>query len=93
MGHPWEMLPTVRYARELARPSLCLRYVDFAVTCQNLADWTPGFQSSKALSFVLGFCLTSDPTANIGNGLKDLLHFSPGGTLFAFTVLALGVAI
>jgi hypothetical protein len=35
--------------------------------------------------------VTSDPTANIGNGLKDLLHFSPGEILFAFTGLELDV--
>ncbi|KAF9699398.1 hypothetical protein EKO04_002670 [Ascochyta lentis] len=38
-------------------------------------------------SLILGFLLTSDPAANIGNGLKDLLRFSPGGTLFAFSGL------
>lgn len=38
--------------------------------------------NTQSLSCALGFALSLDPSANTGNDLKNLLHFSPGEAFF-----------
>ena len=88
---PANAVPSV--AHPLISATVIVLYVLAALSSLCLTN-SIGSPQTEDIIFLLnlGFCLISDLSANIGSDLKALLHFSPGGILFAFTGLELGVA-